>query len=86
MFQVNETQFDGYLPLNECAGILIPSSESEVKMESNGNRSRKPTNDFEQFPEPSIKSIEVHLQRNPTTGLGFNIVGGSDLPHIPGNI
>jgi hypothetical protein len=42
------------------------------------------TNDFEPFPEPTIKSINVTIRRDAATGLGFNIVGGVDLVHIPG--
>jgi hypothetical protein len=60
-----ETQFSGFVPLNDCANHLLPALQASI-MEN--NHARKPTEDFEQFPEPKIKSIEVHIRRNETTG------------------
>ncbi|KAI6189696.1 Synaptojanin-2-binding protein [Aphelenchoides bicaudatus] len=53
-------------------------------MSTGNNHARTPSRDFDQFPEPSILSIEITIKRN-ETGLGFNIVGGIDCPHIPGH-
>jgi len=54
-------------------------------MENHINRALKASLDFESFPEPKIKSVEISFERSPETGLGFNIVGGIKSPHIPGH-
>lgn len=56
IIQIGESQLGGFLSLN--------AQNQNQTMDTNGNRQRKSsTSDFEQFPEPIIKSIEIHIRR-----------------------
>jgi hypothetical protein len=52
---------------------------------SNNSDSNSLKSELKELPDLSRHIFEVELQKDPVLGLGFNIIGGIDEPHIPGH-